>query len=295
MDLQAVGASATIALLCAVLFACAAKGWHFVTRVIAGHPSFADSIMCESAQRFRDHLQELSRRQSVYFGAGTMFVIVYAAASMFQVPELFAGFPRWQLYAVFATLLAALALAGFRLVQILIDWRRVRYLHDANLAVGHQLQRLAGERGRVYHDVPTTAGVVDHVLAGPGGLYAVTVLARRHFRPGTVSLDEHNLTWSNAKEPVSLVEVTAGAQRLGRDLREVAAHPIRVRSVIAVPGWEVSEQLGHHHLLVNERTLPMLRGWRSREDFLLDEDVDAVHAALSARCARGQRRALKKD
>jgi len=63
-------------------------------------------------------------------------------------------------------------------------------------------------------------------------------------------------------------------------------HRVRVRSVIAVPGWEVNEQAREEHLIVNDRSLPMLRGWKDQSDYLMNEDVDALQRELTARCRR---------
>jgi hypothetical protein len=55
-----------------------------------------------------------------------------------------------------------------------------------------------------------------------------------------------------------------------------------VRSVIAVPGWEIHEQSNEEHLLVNDRSLSMLRGWKDQADYLMNEDVDTLHRMLTA-------------
>ena len=44
------------------------------------------------------------------------------------------------------------------------------------------------------------------------------------------------------------------------------------------------EQSSEEHLVVNERSLPMLRGWKDQDDYLMNEDVDALHALLTTRC-----------
>ena len=54
-----------------------------------------------------------------------------------------------------------------------------------------------------------------------------------------------------------------------------------MRSVIAVPGWEVLEQANEEHLVVNDRSLPMLTGWKDQADYLLNEDVDTLHQMLT--------------
>ena len=54
--------------------------------------------------------------------------------------------------------------------------------------------------------------------------------------------------------------------------------------MIAVPGWEVVEQTNEDHLLVNERNIGMLRGWRDSTDHLMNEDVNILKEAMTARC-----------
>jgi len=104
MDIQAVSGAATVAVACAIVFLLAAKSWHRLARVFTGHPNLADSIMSEAAQRFRDELERLSRKQSTYFGTALVFAVMYAVTISFQGPELFVGYPEWQLYIFLAAL-----------------------------------------------------------------------------------------------------------------------------------------------------------------------------------------------
>lgn len=286
MDIQAISGAASIAVACAIVFLLAAKSWQFFSGMLSGHPNFADSIMSEAAQRFRDQLQILSREQSTYLGAGLVFVVMYVAASSFQGPKLFVGYPEWQLYVFLGALLGAALFALYRLVRTVIVWRQVKFLRDANIAIGHQLQRIATGHGRAYHDVPTTAGVVDHVMIGQSGVYAINVVARRHMKKSWVRLDDNEMSFGNSKKSVSIVEMTAATNRLAKEFSKQAGHDIRVRSVIAVPGWDIQDQTGNEHLLVNERNLPMLRGWKDQADYLMNEDVDALQEYLTARCMR---------
>ena len=43
----------------------------------------------------------------------------------------------------------------------------------------------------------------------------------------------------------------------------------------------VDNQSSDGHLVVNERTLPMLRGWRDEADYLMDEDVQTLQQHLT--------------
>ncbi len=284
MDIQAVSGAATIAIGCAFVFLLVSKSWHLLSRVWEGNPNFADSIMSEAAQRFRDELKQLSRTQSSYLGAALVFIVIYGSAMAFQGPQLFVGYPDWQLYVVLALLVAAALFVLYRLIRTFISWHEVRFLRDANIAVGHQLQRLASAQGFAFHDVPTANGYIDHVLVGPSGVYAINVVARRHLKKGAVVLNGNNLHFSNYKTTLSIVNIIGTAKRLEKEFCKIAGKNIRVRSVIAVPGWHIQDQTGNEHLLVNERTLPMISGWKDQNDFLMNEDVSALQKVLTARC-----------
>lgn len=286
MDIQAISDAGTVAIACAIVFLVAARFLERLLRVFNTTPSFADSIMSEAAQRFRDQLQLLSIKQSTYLGTLLVFLVMYGAAFVFRAPRLFEGYPDWQLYILLSALVGAAAFALYRLARTLLTWRQVQFLRDANVAVGHQLQRIAAGHGRAYHDVPTTAGVVDHVLIGHNGVYAINVVARRSIKKGDAALAGHALTFSNSKHEHSIVDIAANVARLQKELVLRTGHDVRVRSVIAVPGWHVPEQNGSDHLLVNERTLPMITGWKDQADYLMDEDVNAVQDYLTELCTR---------
>jgi hypothetical protein len=286
MNIEAISGSATVAIACTFAFLLAAKSWQLVARSLSAHPNFADSIMREAAQRFRDDFEALSRKQATYLGACLMFVFIFAVAHTFEAHQLFEGYPRHQLYLLLATLLAAAGFAVYRLACTIREWRQVRFLRDANIAVGHSLQQTATGHGRVYHDVPTSAGVVDHVIVGRGGIYAVNVVAHRALRRETVALSDHELCFKPDGHTIPLADIAAKTTKLEQELRDLLKNAVRVRSVIAVPGWRAESQSNEGHLVVNERTLPMLRGWRDEADYLMDEDVEALQEHLTTTCKR---------
>jgi hypothetical protein len=286
MNIEAISGSATVAIACTVVFLLAAKFWHLFARSLNAHPNFPDAIMREAAQRFRDEFEALSRKQSAYLGACLTFVFIFAVAHTFEARLLFAGYPAWQLYLLLATLLAAAGFALYRLVRTIRDWRRIRFLRDANIAIGHSLQRIAIGQGRVFHDVTTPAGMVDHILVGPGGVYAVNVVAHRAMRRESVQLVDGELRFKPDGTTIPIADIASRTTRLEQEFRDLLKNSVRVRSVIAVPGWHADSQSGDGHLVVNERTLPMLRGWRSEADYLMDEDVQTLQQHLTKTCKR---------
>ena len=242
--------------------------------------------MHEAAQRFRDEFEQLSSSQATYLSGALVFVVLFVAAYVLRAQELFAGYPSWQLYLQLSFLALASAYAAFLLGRTILARHQIKFLRDANVAVGHQLQQLSGGVTRVFHDVATTAGVIDHVIVGQNGLYAVNVIARRSRKRGSATLDGHTIDFSNCKSDESIVEMNAKTKRLEKEFRKLLGHKVRVRSVIALPGWDILEQTDDEHLLVNEQTIAMLSGWKDNSDYLMDEDVETLQQDLTSRCVR---------
>ena len=286
MDIEAISSAATVALTSTILFLLVAKSWNALSRTVGSTPNFAESIMQEAAQRFRDELDRLSSSQSTYLSGALVFVVLFVAAYVLQAQNLFAGYPAWQLWLQIGFLALVAFFAAWRLGRTILARRQVKFIHDANVAVGHQLQQIATGANRVFHDVVTSAGVVDHVLVGQTGIYAVNVVARRGGKNGSAILKGSDLLFSTGKGQTPLVEIAAGTARLQKEMCRLLGQKIRVRSVIALPGWSICEHSNENHLLVNERTITMLRGWRDQSVYLMNEDVDELQKELTTRCRR---------
>jgi Nuclease-related domain len=284
MDIESFSGAATVALASTIVFVLIMKSWQVISRSVGSAPSFADSIMREAAQRFRDEFERLTNAQSTYLSAGLVFIMLFISAYELNAERLFAEYPVWQLYILLVAMSLGALLVLYRLVHTIRSRQQVKLLRDANIAVGHQLLGIATGFGRVYHDVETPAGVIDHVIVGQNGAYAVNVFARHPARKGYVQLDGNKLVFAPGGKSQSIVQTAARTAALEREFRRLLDHRVRVRSVIAVPGWQVNNQSSEDHLVVNDKSLPMLRGWKDRADYLMNEDVDSLHQLLTTRC-----------
>jgi hypothetical protein len=284
MDIESISGAATVALTSTLVFVLVAKSWQLINRTVGSSLRFPGSIMREAAQRFRDEFDHLSSNQSTYLSAGVVFVVLFVAAYSLQAKQLFVGYPIWQLYVLLGTLLVGVLLGLYRLAQIALNRHRVKFRRDANIAVGHQLQRLAMGVGRTYHDVETSSGIIDHIIVGQNGAYAVSVFAISGTKNGNVNLHNNELQFEPSDKTKSIVATNANIASMEREFRRLLDHRVRVRSVIAIPGWEIGEQSSEEHLLVNEKNIQMLSGWKDQADYLMDEDVAALHKLLTTRC-----------
>ncbi len=282
MDIESFSGAATVATASTIVFALAMKSWHFIARRVNTGPRFADGINREAAQRFRDELERIMASQWTYLSAAMVFVLLFVSAYALRADRIYDGYPDRQLYILIGLLAVLGALAVRRLIENQVSRTQVELLRDANIAIGHHLHSISAGFGRVYHDVETSAGVIDHLVVGANGVYAVNVVAERPAKNGHVLLDNNVLRFEPGNRTKSIVSVGKCTAALEREFRRMLDHRVRVRSVIAVPGWDVHEQAGEEHLVVNDRSLPMLRGWKDQADYLMNEDLEALHEMLGA-------------
>ena len=283
MDLTILGGAAAIALASAAIFLAVVRLWTVLTQK-ARTTRFPKSIMREAAQRFRDEHTRLGLEQSTYLVTGLVFTVVFCVSYLLPPESLFDNVPRWQLWVVLVLLLLGAGFVAYRLVRTMITRRRLLFIRDANMATGHSLQKLTSNRNRVFHDVPCGEDTIDNVIVGLHGVYAVTVVARRPGKNNQVQLKGNLLRFANSKKPDSVARSGQKSERLAKELSKLTGHDIRVRSVISVPGWEVDQQASSEFLVVNERNVAMLTGWKEQKDYLMNEDVEAIHKLLTERC-----------
>jgi hypothetical protein len=242
--------------------------------------------MLEAAQRFRDEHERLGRDQSVYLVSVLVFTVVFCVFYLLPPERMFENVPRWQLIVVLVTLALGAGFIFYRLTHIAVARRRLLFIRDANMATGHALQKLTSSMNRVFHDVSCPAGTIDNVVVGLQGIYTVSVIARKPGKSNRAKLKGEQLVFAGDKEPVSVKRSGIKSAQLAKEIRKLTGHEIRVRPVIAIPGWEIEVQESAEYLAVNERNIAMLTGWKDQKDYLMNEDVEAIQKMLTSRCTR---------
>lgn len=286
MSLAALSGATTIAFASTIVFLLIVKSWHVLAQSVGAKTRFPNSIMLEAAQRFRDELERLGREQSLFLIAALVFSVIFAINYLLSPLAMFEDLPQWQLLLVLVLFAAAALYTAYRLINIVIAKRRLVFIRDANMATGHALQKLTANQNRVFHDVRCGAGIIDNVVVGRHGIYTISVIARKPGKINTVSLHGDKLTFAPGDVSLSVARSGAKSGQLAKEIGKLLKHNVRVRSVVVVPGWEVDSQTSEAYLIVNERNLTMLSGWKDQNDYLMNEDVDLVQKMLTRRCTR---------
>jgi hypothetical protein len=279
-----------IAFVGGLAFMGAGHAWMAVGAKLQRRNPFAGYILLEPGHRVRQNLQNLDRSYYVYLSTLPVYGLLFIVAFALQSGPLPFGASAWVWLALSGLVVAVSLLLPYRIVKLKWARSRLAFRRTANMAVGHALQRIASRGYNVYHDVRVGNHVIDSVVVGAKGAYAVNVfvLDNGRARGGTARLDDSSLVFGKAKTSAPVGVSVNRASGLSKELSKVIGHPIRVRSVIALPGWKVASTDSDKHLLVNEKTVVMLTGWTDPDTYLMDDDVAQIHDYLAARCVNGK-------
>ncbi len=280
-----------IALAGSLVFIAVGHAWMVLGAKLQRRNPFTENTLFEPGHRVRQNLQTLDRSYYLWLSSLLVYGLLLVIASALQSEPLPYDAPAGVWLALSVLVIMASLFLLFQVVKLKRARSRLAFRRSASIAVGHALQRIASRGYNVYHDVRVGNYVIDNVVIGANGAYAVNVfvLGNNRAKNGTARLDDSSLVFGKAKTSAPVGVSVNRVSGLSKELSKVIGHPIRVRSVIAVPGWNVAATDTDKHLLVNEKTVVMLAGWTDPDTYLMDDDVAQIHDYLAARCVNGKR------
>jgi len=250
---------------------------------------FQSSATNNPAEYLRTEWHQLGQRRSLYL-TPILFFIVCALTLLLAEPTN-SGFDLAGWQQVCVVIVVGIAVAGslYRGIQYSFRRQQLQFKIEASQTIGHAVRQLTANLNRTFHDVPCALGIVDHVIVGIHGIYAIKVVARRPGKNNTLTLSKQILDFADGRYLVPLTDTGKIADRFARECGKVVQHEVHVRLVIAVPGWDIATQPDDNMLITNERNLAMLTGWKDERDYLLNEDAEALQKHLDELCARTAR------
>ncbi len=219
-----------------------------------------------------------------------MFFISFPAVLLFwslvrlnTVPQI------WQLLLPFV-LYVSLIIWATRNLFLLLKHRSNLYLGlDAEIAVGQELNQLMRQGCRVYHDFPAEEFNIDHVVAGPGGVYAVETKGRSKPNKGRGNLDAkviydgETLRFPDWHEDEPIKQAKRQAVWLSKWLTSAVGTEIKVTPVLTLPGWFVERTKSGSVLVFNGKSPSFLAKPQGRTP--LDEQlIQQIAHQLEQRC-----------
>jgi hypothetical protein len=139
---------------------------------------------------------------------------------------------------------------GFRVYRLITERANYRLGYDGERYVAEELSRLIAFGFHIYHDVPfetpdKTNFNIDHVLVGPGGVFAIETKTRSKPLDESakeqykVYFDGKQLQWPRWNENQSIDQATRNATTLGEWLRQSTGASLWATAIVVIPGWKV--------------------------------------------------------
>ena len=155
---------------------------------------------------------------------------------------------------------------------------RCRLALDAELAVGRELNLIMAQGFYVFHEFRDEGHQVDHVVAGPAGIYAVAVLGRARPKKGRLGLDAKVLYTGealyfpdNRKETAVIERARSQAEYLAGWLSSEVDEPVVVEAALALPGWFVEREKPDELILLSGQAPHYARILKGPE--IIDEEL----------------------
>lgn len=160
-------------------------------------------------------------------------------------------------------------------------------------AVGEELNQLLADGWSVFHDVPFHDNPnakpfnVDHVVVGPGGLFAIETKTRRKKKEADghkVRFNGQTLAYPWGSEDWGVIQAQERAHNLSQWLSKKLQTDIIASPVLILPGWYV-DRIGKGDVaVINEGEIGSVFRNEHKAGRLKPEIAAAIRALLDERC-----------
>ncbi|MDF3058096.1 MAG: hypothetical protein K0R17_2311 [Rariglobus sp.] len=200
----------------------------------------------------------------------------------------------WLIAAV-VTLLTSLIVLVRHLVGGIERWRNTWLGYYGERVVAESLEPLKAAGFRIFHDVPggdsESPFNIDHVIAGPSGIFAIETKTRRKgraragFAGDQIIYDGHALAYPWGEDQHGLEQAQRQAAWLGTWLEQILGHSVPVQAILTFPGWNVITRARGDVTVLNPRQIPAAVALPAENGPALDErQLDLIARQLDTRC-----------
>ncbi len=200
-------------------------------------------------------------------------------------------FRRWKPLPASAEILTGAALLAtayciFRIFRLRKEIRNLNQAEKGERRVSELLTQLRRKRYVAFDDLLVDQSNIDHVLVGPGGIFAIETKAYNIFGNGCVGVDESGVLRLGNKPAIKdpLRQAARSAEKVAKILKERVRKDFDVTPVLIFPGWTLRGAKAETGVVVLNDDM-VSDFFESRRTVLLDEQITNIcsHLDQSAR------------
>lgn len=260
------------------------------SRQIKGHRSpFKDNFLRSPGESLNRQIMEINDRLAENLVLLiTMPILLYATyISSLHFSNSKPSTSTFTIYIIAG--IGFIAYCLFKLIKLLKLRRYYRLGYEGEIAVGQELNQLMRDGYYVYHDFPAGKFNIDHIVVGSPGVFAVETKARSkptskdRKADAKVKYDGKSLRFPNGTDVESLEQAKRQAEWLSKWLRSAVGEAVKVRPVVALPGWFVERVASGGIRVINPKNFRSIA--KTKDGNILSEQmISRIVHQLEQKC-----------
>lgn len=260
------------------------------TRQIKGKRSpFTDNFLRSPGESLNKKIMEISDRVTENLVLLiTTPILLYAI----YISSLHFSNPKNSVLTLDIYVIAGIGFVVYSLIRLvkLLNLRRSYQLgYEGEIAVGQELNQLMRDGYYVYHDFPGDKFNIDHIVVGASGVFAVETKARSkptskdRKADAKVKYDGRCLQFPNGMDVQSIEQAKRQAEWLSKWLRSAVGEAVKVRPVVALPGWFVERVASGGIRVINPKNFRSIAKTKTGSN-LSDQMISRIVHQLERKC-----------
>jgi hypothetical protein len=273
----AVFSSIALAVALAYLSLCSLA---MLTSRVVQHFRPARPASCRPGEIIHQALRITGRRAEQFRTATLVFAVAMLMLTAFGR---LGWWPEAQLWIFVAIAVVATGLQLFgmaKLVQLARYRLRLSGLLDKHVSMARRLAEAQLRGNRVYHSVRVGDAIIDNVIVGPNGVYAIGMFPAPVANCESVSLVSGELVFEPGGIRVSLQQYRRAVRTLSKSLGGGIGSKVIALPVIVVPDCVIASSHETLPMLVSLESCMSFIGWKETRAFLMDDEVDSINRWL---------------
>ena len=259
-------------------------------RKIKGYRSpFTDNFLRSPGESLNRRIMEISDKMTEHL------VITFIAPFLFYALYMVSLYARNVKYSASANMVFIIGGTGFiayhlfKLIKLVNLRQSYRLGYEGEIAVGQELNQLMKDGYHVFHDFPAKNFNIDHIVVGSSGIFAVETKARSKMPSNNskidfkVSYDGNRLHFPKGTDIKSIQQAKRQAEWLSRWLRSAVGEAVRVRPVLALPGWYVERTSSNGIAVINPKNFRSIAKPKNG-NILSDQMIFRIVHQLEKKC-----------
>jgi hypothetical protein len=268
-------------------------------RQIKGHRSpFTDNFLRSPGESLNRQIMEVNDRITEYMflviTVPVLFYAVYISSLHFGNSKL-----STSIFTVFIIVgIGVIAFYLFKLIKMLNLRRSYQLGYEGEIAVGQELNQLMRDGYYVYHDFPAEKFNIDHIVVGTPGVFTVETKARSkptskdRRADAKVKYDGNCLKFPKGTDIESIQQAKRQAEWLSKWLRSAVGEAVKVRPVVALPGWFVERVASGGIPVINPKNFRSIAKPKNGSN-LSDQMISRIVHQLERKCRDVEPKARK--